>query len=128
MSWVEVYDEIEERWISIDVARNIFNKPHLMEEKKPLPFVTAFNTSRYLIFISEFHYSLYVDDYIKDVSRRYASQWAAKTLRSRPTNTRDWWTLILEKFKPRVLTVMINEKRDDYTSNIYTYLLGHGYT
>ncbi|RKP08465.1 hypothetical protein THASP1DRAFT_29729 [Thamnocephalis sphaerospora] len=78
MAWCEVLHPTEGHWVAVDLARGLVNEPTRMEEHGPLPYVTAFDIGRR----------------IKDVSRRYASQWAAKTLRLRPPMGkagRDWW-------------------------------------
>ncbi|KAI8057671.1 Rad4 beta-hairpin domain 3-domain-containing protein [Syncephalis plumigaleata] len=78
-------------WIAVDIFNSLIDQPDKMEENRPLPYVTAFE----------------INDRIKDVSKRYASQWAAKTLRRRPPASstsqfgHDWWTNTLSVYRER---------------------------
>ncbi|KAI9598569.1 Rad4 beta-hairpin domain 3-domain-containing protein [Syncephalis fuscata] len=89
-AWCEVLHPDKGQWISVDVLNSTIDKPDNMEHKNPLPYVTAFEYG----------------NRIKDVSRRYASQWAAKTLKRRPHSAglqsgRDWWAATLTPYQDR---------------------------
>ncbi|XP_076334158.1 DNA repair protein complementing XP-C cells homolog isoform X2 [Tachypleus tridentatus] len=82
--WIEIFCPDENRWISVDCVNNIFDEPHIIEQcvAKPLMYVLTFdNNGR-----------------VKDVTKRYASDWMTSTQKDRVDGT--WWEETLRPFKP----------------------------
>ncbi|RIA98576.1 hypothetical protein C1645_749735 [Glomus cerebriforme] len=88
--WCEVYFAAYKKWICVDPVRALVNSPHAME---PAPNVTN-NVMAYVVAFEQ-------DGYIKDVTRRYVSQWGARTRKLRVPATKDgynWWHETLAYF------------------------------
>ncbi len=93
--WVEAWDSASERWITVDpIVQKIVEdvrsrsrlEPPLSDKLNMLRYVVAFNTQ----------------GFIKDVTRRYAQYYNAKTRNKRVTkdkNGQDWWNKALSTFK-----------------------------
>ncbi|CAG8504577.1 16606_t:CDS:10 [Funneliformis mosseae] len=76
--WCEVYFAAYKKWICVDPVRALVNSPQAME---PASNVTD-------------NIMAYVVAYEKDVTRRYATQWGARTRKLRVPVTKDgydWW-------------------------------------
>ncbi|CAG8482257.1 6497_t:CDS:10 [Paraglomus brasilianum] len=81
--WCEVYSPVEKRWICVDPIRGKVNEPEAMEPAA----CRNENILAYVVAIDE-------DQYVKDVTRRYALQFGARTRKLRLSPTKegyDWW-------------------------------------
>ncbi|TPX62259.1 hypothetical protein PhCBS80983_g00490 [Powellomyces hirtus] len=82
--WCEVYSETDLEWIPVDPVRAIVNDPAKMEPSPSAP--SQLQTSYVVAFEPDFG--------AKDVTRRYTTQWGARTMRLRlPPGPQgeDWW-------------------------------------
>ncbi|CAG8551914.1 5862_t:CDS:10 [Paraglomus occultum] len=81
--WCEVYAAVEKRWICVDPIRGKVDEPQAMEPAA----CRNDNILAYVVAIDE-------DQYVKDVTRRYALQFGARTRKLRLPPTKegyDWW-------------------------------------
>jgi len=90
--WVEVFDAAYQSWLTVDplVTRTV-DKPQKLEP----PLVDSSNDMTYVIAFDE-------SGSAKDVTRRYAKAYNAKTRRSRIEATKDgqrWWKRALKIYK-----------------------------
>ncbi|GBB95783.1 hypothetical protein RclHR1_02610020 [Rhizophagus clarus] len=88
--WCEVYFAAYKKWFCVDPIRALVNSPQAME---PAPNDTD-NVMAYVVAFEQ-------DGYIKDVTRRYTSQWGARTRKLRVPATKDgydWWHETLSYF------------------------------
>jgi xeroderma pigmentosum group C-complementing protein len=90
--WLEVFDEAYQKWLAVDplVTRTI-DKPQKLEP----PASDSMNDMTYVIAFNE-------DGSAKDVTRRYAKAYNAKTRRSRIEVTKDgkrWWKRAFRIYK-----------------------------
>ncbi|XP_071082205.1 DNA repair protein complementing XP-C cells-like [Haliotis cracherodii] len=81
--WTEVFLPKESRWVCVDCAHNIMDKPYEIESKlvQPVHYVIAFSA----------------DGFLRDVTARYASQWMSHTRKLRVDP--EWWDETLELYK-----------------------------
>lgn len=90
--WVEVFSPAITAWIPLDpLVRNTINKPRTGFEP---PASDAFNSMSYVIAFED-------DGTAKDVTRRYASQYNAKTRRTRVEVTKggtEWLSSVMQHF------------------------------
>lgn len=125
--WTEIFCEKENRWICVDVVRNLIDKPHLMISKIT-PYVIALDSGKLSFIYSsiQMFFSFFKKDHIRDVTRRYApnwdftiklrahEDWIKATLRpySKRENFTDEWEVILSFFSKRILkSIIILKKR-----------------
>ncbi|CAB4484654.1 Rad4-domain-containing protein [Rhizophagus irregularis] len=88
--WCEVYFAAYKKWFCIDPVRALVNSPQAMEPASN----DMDNVMAYIVAFEQ-------DGYIKDVTRRYASQWGARTRKLRVPVTKDgydWWHETLSYF------------------------------
>jgi len=90
--WVEVFDAAYQKWLAVDplVTRTV-DKPHKLEP----PLADSSNDMSYVIAFDE-------SGSAKDVTRRYAKAYNAKTRRSRVEATKDgqrWWKRAMKIYK-----------------------------
>ncbi|CAG8460375.1 11689_t:CDS:10 [Acaulospora colombiana] len=85
-----VYFAVHKKWLCVDPTRAFVNRPKAME-----PSVTdKNNVMAYVVAFEQ-------DGYIKDVTRRYTTQWGARTRKLRIPSTKDgydWWDETLAYF------------------------------
>ncbi|ODN02316.1 DNA repair protein [Orchesella cincta] len=83
--WVEVFLREEERWISVDVhsSKFICDKELEVNATKPISYILGFDNNCK----------------VKDVTRRYASQWLIDTPKLRVKQT--WWSSALRRYTGR---------------------------
>ncbi|KAL1924734.1 uncharacterized protein VTP21DRAFT_4388 [Calcarisporiella thermophila] len=88
--WCEVYSKHEERWVPVDPVRGLVAQPKAMDPpancvENGLAYAVAFES----------------EGYARDVTRRYASQWGARTMRNRlPEKEGDaWWREVMRGFE-----------------------------
>ncbi|XP_071985034.1 DNA repair protein complementing XP-C cells isoform X3 [Engystomops pustulosus] len=81
--WVEVYLENEEKWVCVDCVSRTVNNTSLCFKAatKPVTYIVAIDNS----------------GHVKDVTRRYDSEWMTST-RKRRVDT-DWWEETLLPYK-----------------------------
>ena len=91
--WTEAYSPSMLQWIPVDpLVRHTFNKPRTGYEP---PASDRLNSMSYVIAFED-------DASARDVTRRYASQYNAKTRKSRVESTKDggrWWKRVIEFFE-----------------------------
>lgn len=82
--WAEIYSKPDKQWISIECANNIMNEPYEIEvlAPKPVTYILAYDN----------------ESYVKDVTRRYCSEYMTATIKLRIDS--DWWEDTLEPFLP----------------------------
>ncbi|CAG8565605.1 3313_t:CDS:10 [Cetraspora pellucida] len=87
--WCEVYYATQKKWICVDPVRARVNAPKSMEP----PSNVKDNTMAYVVAYEE-------DGYMKDVTRRYSTQWGARTrkLRIPEKDGQSWWDETLTYF------------------------------
>ncbi|RIB13047.1 hypothetical protein C2G38_2199004 [Gigaspora rosea] len=87
--WCEVYYATQKKWICVDPIRARVNSPKPMEP----PSSEKDNVMAYVVAYEQ-------DGYIKDVTRRYATQWGARTrkLRIPDKDGQNWWDETLAYF------------------------------
>ncbi|XP_067137695.1 DNA repair protein complementing XP-C cells homolog [Centruroides vittatus] len=83
--WLEIYSKSEARWICVDCVNNIIDKPYKLEARarQPVTYVLAFDDK----------------NYVKDVTKRYASNWMTNVRKLRIDS--DWWNKTLLPFMLR---------------------------
>ncbi|XP_023241598.1 DNA repair protein complementing XP-C cells homolog isoform X1 [Centruroides sculpturatus] len=83
--WLEIYSKSEDRWICVDCVNNIIDKPYKLEARarQPITYVLAFDDK----------------NYVKDVTKRYASNWMTNVRKLRIDS--DWWNKTLLPFMLR---------------------------
>lgn len=100
--WAEVFSKPDKQWVSIECVNNIINKPYDIEETLPQPvtYIVAFDN----------------DSFVKDVTRRYCSDYMISTIKLRADS--EWWDETLVPFSPP------NSKLDkDEEKNLETLLI-----
>ncbi|CCA70644.1 related to xeroderma pigmentosum group C complementing factor (homolog to excision repair protein RAD4) [Serendipita indica DSM 11827] len=98
--WTEVFSRPEGRWIPIDPIRYLVDKKKLFEP----PANCRVNRMMYVVAFEE-------DGYARDVTLRYAKEFAAKTAKARALTKRgqsEWWQRIIS-----MLTRPYRLHRDD---------------
>lgn len=82
--WTEIYSKPNKSWISIECANNIIDKPYDIERlaPKPVTYILAYDN----------------ESFVKDVTRRYCSEYMTATIKLRVDP--DWWEETLEPFLP----------------------------
>ncbi|CAG8620311.1 11974_t:CDS:10 [Dentiscutata erythropus] len=87
--WCEVYYATQKKWICVDPIRARVNAPKSLEP----PSTEKDNVMAYVVAYEE-------DGYLKDVTRRYATQWGARTrkLRIPGKDGQNWWDETLVYF------------------------------
>ncbi|CAG8449162.1 11518_t:CDS:10, partial [Dentiscutata heterogama] len=87
--WCEVYYATQKKWICVDPIRARVNAPKSLEP----PSTEKDNVMAYVVAYEE-------DGYLKDVTRRYATQWGARTrkLRIPDKDGQNWWDETLVYF------------------------------
>ena len=99
--WTEVYNRSLQEWITVDPVRN-----------KLRPRKGEFDNG-HLFYVAAFE----VDQYIKDVTPRYAKSFAGRTLKMRPQGRKkddpDWWDDLLRPWqRPFVLGRELKEDEE----------------
>ncbi|EED21162.1 DNA repair protein Rad4, putative [Talaromyces stipitatus ATCC 10500] len=106
--WVEVFNEAVQKWIPVDplvtksVARASKFEPPASDRHNNMSYVVAFEE----------------DDSARDVTRRYAKAYNAKTQRTRVESTKDgetWWTNVMNYYEKPFL-----EDRDQLEFSEFT--------
>nr|CAD7200542.1 unnamed protein product [Timema douglasi] len=100
--WAEVFVEEEEKWICVDISRG---KIHCVSElysraTHPVTYVVAFN----------------VDQTVRDVTRRYCSQYHVVTRKQRVAA--DWWEHSLRPWRGS-WTTMDKEEEEDLEQQLH---------
>lgn len=86
-TWVEVFSRADSKWMPVDPVRYIVNKKKLMEP----PSHDENNRMSYVVALEE-------DGYARDVTRRYASEYQTKTLKTRVgvrNGQEEWWSQLM---------------------------------
>lgn len=83
--WIEVFDELNRKWLCMDVVNQTVNDPPALELATP----------------HQISYILAVDNYgwIFEVTPRYASDWVSHSIKKRRQDD-DWWKQTLNLVKP----------------------------
>ncbi|XP_042904947.1 DNA repair protein complementing XP-C cells homolog [Parasteatoda tepidariorum] len=82
--WCEVFSKPDKQWISIECTNAIVDKPYDIEKllPKPVAYILGYDN----------------DCYVKDLTKRYCSEYMTSTLKLRVDS--DWWEETLEYFAP----------------------------
>ncbi|XP_015918857.2 DNA repair protein complementing XP-C cells isoform X1 [Parasteatoda tepidariorum] len=82
--WCEVFSKRDKRWISVECTNQIIDEPYDIEKLLPQPvtYIVAYDN----------------DCYIKDVTKRYCSEYMTSALKLRPDS--EWWEETIEYFSP----------------------------
>lgn len=103
--WVEAFNEAIQQWIPVDalvthtVAKPSRFEPPGSDDRNSMSYVVAFED----------------DGTVKDVTRRYAKAYNAKTRKSRVENTEGgerWWRRVLKMFRRRSTLVGVGDVLD----------------
>lgn len=84
LCWAEVFLKSDKQWISVECVNNIVNKPYEIETFLPQPV-------SYILAIDN-------ESYVKDITRRYCSEYMTITRKLRIDP--EWWEETLEPFLP----------------------------
>lgn len=92
--WVEVYLEKEEKWVCVDCVFGTINKPSqcFKAATKPVTYIVGIDSA----------------GHVKDVTRRYDTEWMTST-RKRRVDT-EWWE---ETLMPYISPSTTREERED---------------
>lgn len=98
--WIEVYLERENRWLAIEPLMSQFDCEKHLEERfgKRVLYVCSFDN----------------DNRVKDVTKRYSSEWATKTRLSRVSHLEEkklWWERTLMYHQPLDVNLDIEEEK-----------------
>ncbi|TQS35705.1 hypothetical protein Golomagni_03868 [Golovinomyces magnicellulatus] len=92
--WVEVFDEVHQKWVPVDpfgtqnIAKTRGFEPPASDRENNMSYVIAFDK----------------EGYARDVTRRYVKAYNGKTLKARVESTnggKKWWTRIMRSFSRR---------------------------
>lgn len=102
MFWTEVFSRPDGRWLAVDPIRGIVNQPHSFDPSTA-PISTYPKTAAGVVIDNRMVYVLAFeeDGYARDVTRRYARQYAAKIAKIQGgTKGRGrkelWWERVVE--------------------------------
>lgn len=82
--WSEIYSQNEKRWIPVETTTKLIDRPYEIETvaRQPVTYVVVFDNK----------------SHIKDVTKRYCSQFLTVTRKLQPDP--EWWEETLEPFLP----------------------------
>ncbi|KAJ6222512.1 hypothetical protein RDWZM_001057 [Blomia tropicalis] len=97
--WIEVFDKEEKKWICFDLENNIINEPHSIGTHlgKDVTYVLAVDE----------------DDYITDVTARYAADYVSYAMKKRRPED-DWWDRTMKIIKRPECTPMDDADRKEF--------------
>lgn len=121
--WCEVYSEDDKQWVAVDPVRGLVNDTVVMEppasvgNQLQISYVVAYESGTVLSRVNMTHGAQrWVADFgVKDVTRRYTSQWGARTVRLRlppGAEGEDWWQQTLW-FYSKSNKGEVDEKEDE---------------
>ncbi|GCC37882.1 DNA repair protein complementing XP-C cells [Chiloscyllium punctatum] len=81
--WIEVYAEIEKKWVAVDCVRNTVNQPELCAKyaSKPFSYIISFDN----------------ENCVRDVTQRYDGAWMTVTRKHRVDPA--WWDQTLAAYR-----------------------------
>lgn len=91
--WTEVFSKPDSRWIPVDPIRGFVNKRHVFDPSQPSTSTGSSSGDNRLVYVLAFE----EDGYARDVTRRYAREFAAKVAKVQGgsiTNLKarvQWW-------------------------------------